>query len=318
MIAGSLEDEDDQDAVVRFCLALGAPVLSDAGAGVRARLDRLVLRSTDAAAARGFGRGELDGVIRIGDVPSFRLWRDLDVALGVPVLSVSRKRWAGLTRGTHVEASPHRALPLPAVASVSPSTDLLAWDRRLDGATDALLDRYPASEPALVRRLSCLVPPGSFVYLGNSLPIREWTRFADPRDRDLSIGGSRGANGIDGQVSTFLGWARGGSENWALLGDLTTLYDLSSLWALRHLSGLRVRIVVMNNGGGRIFERMFRDEGFQNRHGIGFEPWGRLWGVPWQAGGTPDPGEEVVLLELRPDDRQTRAFWDELAAESRA
>lgn len=317
VIVGSLDAEDDRGAVVRFCRALGAPVLPEAGAGVGPLVDRLVLRSGDAAAARGFAVGAFDAVIRLGDVPSCRVWRDLDLALRVPVLSVSRRRWRGLTRGTHLAAAPHRALPLPGAASVPALPELLAWDRHLAAVTGGLLDRYPDSEPALVRRLSAVIPAGSFVYLGNSLPIREWTRFAGP-DRGFSIGESRGANGIDGQVSTFLGWARPGADNWALLGDLTALYDLSALWALRHLEGLRLRIVVMNNGGGRIFERMFSDGRFQNRHHVGFEAWGGLWGVACHVGGVADPAEDVALLELRPDDRQTQAFWDSLAAESRA
>jgi 2-succinyl-5-enolpyruvyl-6-hydroxy-3-cyclohexene-1-carboxylate synthase len=180
-----------------------------------------------------------------------------------------------------------------------------------------LLRILPGSEPAIVRRVSETIPPGSFVYLGNSLPIREWNQFATFADRAFSIGESRGANGIDGQVASFLGWARREGENWAVIGDLTALYDLSALWALRHLDGVRLRIVVINNGGGRIFQRMFRNERFQNRHATGFEGWASMWGAEYCR---ELPGGEIgpaAVIELRPSEHETDAFWARLAEETR-
>jgi 2-succinyl-5-enolpyruvyl-6-hydroxy-3-cyclohexene-1-carboxylate synthase len=266
------------------------------------------------------------------------------------VLSISRKPWRGLTFGTHLEVPRDIPLPLaverplPAAAEATAVTGatvasaarsgaagsatvsrtvvlskgaLFDWDRRVTVAAEHLLARFPDGEPALIRRLSEAIPAGAFVYLGNSLPIREWNQFASTDDRGLAIGESRGANGIDGQVSTFLGWASPDRENWAVLGDLTALYDLPALWALRHLENVRVRIVVVNNGGGRIFQRLFRDDRFQNRHAIGFEAWASLWGAEYHAGLPPGAVGPAAIIELRPDDDQTEAFWAQLAAETR-
>ena len=266
-------------------------------------------------------------VIRLGDVPSFRVWRDLDLALTQPVLSISRKPWRGLTRGVHVQVGAGECL-LPAGRhrpegrsdrgeSSAVIRRLFEWDGRVSAATDQLLAEHPQSEPALVRRLSETIPAGSFVYLGNSLPIREWNQFATVEDRGFTFGENRGANGIDGQVASFLGWARPGAENWAVVGDLTALYDLSSLWALRHLDGIRVRVVVINNGGGRIFKGMFRNERFQNRHATGFRRVGGHVGrgIPCRSGRS-RPGPAAVI-EVRPDEAQTDAFWAALADETR-
>ena len=320
VIVGGLEEPDDRAQVASFCQAIDAPVMAEASSGLRCADGLRLLRTGDAAARHGFEHHAFDSVIRIGDVPSWRTWRDLDAARPVPVLSVSRKPWRGLTRGTHVCVTEGNPLPLPASRAVAAERDLQAlfeWDRRLMASTDRLLTALPASEPALVRRLSEAIPPGSSVYLGNSLPIREWNRFATFADRGFMIGESRGANGIDGQVSSFLGWARPGIENWAVLGDLTALYDLSALWALRHLDDLRLRIVVINNGGGRIFQRMFQNPRFQNRHATTFGAWAEMWGAEHYEQLPAGSIGRAAVVELVPSEAETDAFWAGLDAEAR-
>jgi 2-succinyl-5-enolpyruvyl-6-hydroxy-3-cyclohexene-1-carboxylate synthase len=320
VIVGGLQDEADADRAERFCRRLGAPILAESSSGVRHRPVPSILRSGDVAAQRGFASGLFDSVIRIGDVPSFRVWRDLDLALKVPVLSISRKPFGGLTRGALVRVPAGRPLPLDGGPDVEPAAGvapLLEWDRRLSCAADRLLRSWPLGEPAVIRRLSETIPAGSFVYLGNSLPIREWTRFATRADRGFAVGGNRGANGIDGQISTFLGWARAGVENWAIVGDLTALYDLSSLWAVRHLRGLRLRIVVINNGGGRIFQRMYQNARFQNRHETGLAGWAAMWGAEYHDALPEGAVGETAVIELRPSEAETDGFWLALGAEEK-
>jgi 2-succinyl-5-enolpyruvyl-6-hydroxy-3-cyclohexene-1-carboxylate synthase len=319
LIVGGLQERADRAAAARFCAALGAPWLAETSSGIRFDSSSRLLRSGDAAAHRGFGQGTFDGVVRIGDVPSFRVWRDLDLSLTVPVLSVSRKPWRGLTRGTHVHVPADLPLPLEISGARPPASlaaDILDWDRRVDFATNRLLQEFPQSEPSLFRRLSETIPHGSFVYLGNSLPIREWNRFATFADRGFATGENRGANGIDGQVASFLGEARRDVENWAVVGDLTALYDLSALWALRHLDGFRLRIVVINNGGGRIFQRMFQNPRFQNRHETGFAGWAAMWGAEYHDALPEGAIGPAAVIELRPSESETDAFWARLDLET--
>ncbi len=328
VIVGGLQDESDSLAALGWCQRLRAPVVAEASAGIRSALGSSLLRAGDLSVQRGVDTQAFDSVIRIGDVPSFRVWRDLDVALTLPVLSISRKPWRGLTRGVHVEVGAGECLLPAGIAqalegrsgggeSAAITRRLFEWDGRLSAATTQLLAAHPQSEPALVRRLSETIPAGSFVYLGNSLPIREWNQFATFEDRGFTFGENRGANGIDGQVASFLGWAQPGVENWAVVGDLTALYDLSSLWALRHLDGTRVRVVVINNGGGRIFKGMFRNERFQNRHATGFDAWAAMWGAEYRADLNARGLGPAAVIEVRPDETQTDAFWAALADETR-
>jgi 2-succinyl-5-enolpyruvyl-6-hydroxy-3-cyclohexene-1-carboxylate synthase len=66
---------------------------------------------------------------------------------------------------------------------------------------------------------------------------------------------NRGANGIDGQVSTFLGLCEDYAQNWAVIGDQTALYDLNAL-CLSVIEAQKRRVVVLNNGGGKIFSHL--------------------------------------------------------------
>ena len=182
--------------------------------------------------------------------------------------------------------------------------------------------RFPRSEPALVHDLSRWIPSHALVYLGNSLPIREWNRFATTDPPHPHAYASRGANGIDGQVATFLGLSNGAEESWGLFGDLTALYDLNAPALLPQLAPGKRRIVVINNGGGRIFSRLPSMAGMahgekqvtENRHRIGFEAWASMWGVEyrfWRAGEAfPADLPDTVLIEAIPDEDETEAFWN--------
>ncbi len=312
VVLGALAPGDDAAAAARFCERLGAPVLAEASSHLRRRLGPLELRGGESVAAAGLRRGWFDGVVRIGDIPSFRLWRDLERRRDLAVVSVSRLPWRGLTHGSHVQVGRGTPLPLDALAASvrfeGEAPGLRAEDERVAAGTENLLRRFPGSEPALVRHLSDTIPAGSFVYLGNSLPIREWNQFAS--SRPFEHGENRGANGIDGQLATFLGWSGAGRENWAVVGDLTALYDLPSLWALGHAPGT-VRVVVINNGGGRIFRRIFRNPRFQNEHRVTFDLWARMWDVAYSSDPGLLPEAGPVIVELRPDAGETDRFWEE-------
>ncbi|MFN8792236.1 MAG: thiamine pyrophosphate-binding protein, partial [Bdellovibrionales bacterium] len=150
--------------------------------------------------------------------------------------------------------------------------------------------------------------------LGNSLPVREWDLAADYTAMPRRVVANRGANGIDGQVSTFLGWARPETENWCLIGDLTTLYDMSGPWIAQQMQDLNLRIVVVNNKGGMIFNRMFGRDIYLNRHDLNFEPFAKFWNwdyTKWDGNIESLKLSRHHLLEIVPDEHQTQQFWHE-------
>lgn len=126
-----------------------------------------------------------------------------------------------------------------------------AWE-----AERAIVTAEPAlSEAAAVRLVASRVPALGRLVLGNSLPIRLVGRHCTATVASCDVLSQRGANGIDGLVSGAAGAAEPGRPTVLLLGDVSLLHDVGGLLAARHAAGPLV-VVVLDNGGGRIFEQL--------------------------------------------------------------
>jgi 2-succinyl-5-enolpyruvyl-6-hydroxy-3-cyclohexene-1-carboxylate synthase len=316
VLLGALRPED-RERILEFALAYGATVYAEPLSGLR---EERALASQVVLNERMLSRGAFDGVVRIGGVPALRYWRDLDETLAhIPILHFARLPFAGLARG---EVRSIDDLPI-APPRVRRDDDYLSHDRIMAEQVSALFDREPQSEPALMRAISRELPASSRVYLGNSLPIREWDLAATREPRGLALEANRGANGIDGQLSTFFGWCKPRVENVCIIGDLTALCDLGAAWICPQLnSGVRFRIIVVNNGGGRIFSRVgslapldptFRRRVIENEHTLRFDDWAAMWGIDYEWSGlvTPMTSEAGMRLvtELAPDAEATKRAW---------
>lgn len=253
---------------------------------------------------------DFDGVIRIGGIPTLRFWRDLEKS-NLPVWHFSAQPFPGLAR----QSQWHHLMELknlePTFAPIAEFE--LAGDRERARKLNQLLAKYPLSEPGWVRWLSTQMNSHVRLYLGNSMPIREWD-LAAARKVEAEIFANRGVNGIDGQVSTFLGVADDQQSNWCILGDLTALYDLSGPWALRQRPLKFAEIIVINNGGGKIFERIFNNPLFENVHDLNFEQWAKMWGLDYcnlVENQDLSPGSGPRVIEIHPSHQQTQDFWKE-------
>ena len=254
-----------------------------------------------------------DGVLRIGSVPTLRAWRDLEGRFkNFPVLSLSEEKFSGLSHKP-------KALPLEASLELLPKIlksdkKLLEVDRRAYKFIETILAKYPRSEVSLFRGLSKEISKKDRLFIGNSLPIREWDLVAERETLKPPVLANRGANGIDGQLSTFLGAMQEETTNWGIFGDLTSLYDLSAPWALRYApANSKLRLVVINNQGGQIFSRLFDSSLFINSHDLDFKAWAAMWKLDYQSSveKIEIPKEFSGVLELRPDPAESKDFWDE-------
>jgi len=261
-----------RDRVREFCLRLGVPVFAEALSGLRedeALRDLLILNEQS---VKGF-----TSVLRIGNVPTLRYWRDLDEKYtDVEVTHVSDLAFTGLPRGELLHE-------LPVDCERRPVSFDFAADRALYDHVQRVLDSEPQSEQAIFRDLSRTLPRHSRIYLGNSLPIREWDALATRENRGYEIGANRGANGIDGQLSTFFGWCKPDAHNVAIVGDLTAIYDLNAPWIVPQLDA-KAHIIIINNRGGRIFERVaslrrLDKKMILNEHAIRFGEWASMFGI---------------------------------------
>ncbi|MFQ3544726.1 2-succinyl-5-enolpyruvyl-6-hydroxy-3-cyclohexene-1-carboxylic-acid synthase [Halobacillus rhizosphaerae] len=100
--------------------------------------------------------------------------------------------------------------------------------------------------------LSEAVPDGSILFVGNSMPIRDVDSFFMSTPKQVKIMANRGANGIDGVISSALGAASSGKQVTLLLGDVSFFHDMNGL-LLAKQKNLSITIVVINNDGGGIF-----------------------------------------------------------------
>jgi 2-succinyl-5-enolpyruvyl-6-hydroxy-3-cyclohexene-1-carboxylate synthase len=116
----------------------------------------------------------------------------------------------------------------------------------------ALADEPGLSEPGVARALYGLLPEASNLVVSSSMPIRDVEWFAAPRT-GLRVHANRGANGIDGVVSTAVGIALATRQPTTLLiGDIALLHDVNGLIGLASRK-IDLRIVVIDNNGGGIF-----------------------------------------------------------------
>lgn len=305
------------ESVARFLAAVNAPVIADATSNLHghAELNALLVPGGDAVLpAMGVRR-----VLRIGAVPAGRWWRDLENHPAIAVLNVCAPPFPGLARKENVETTGFSLLDYNCKHCLG--ARLARATPQLQPHLDDLMALFPESEPAWIRRLSGIIPAGARVFLGNSLPIREWNLFALRANPGTTFYANRGANGIDGIVSTFLGVSAGCEESWLVVGDLSALYDLGAPWVIRQLPKGRRRIVVINNSGGKIFARVdslralphAAREVLENRHAVSFEPWARLWSMNYirlqsPATSAPLPDGDLVI-EIVPDEATTESFW---------
>jgi 2-succinyl-5-enolpyruvyl-6-hydroxy-3-cyclohexene-1-carboxylate synthase len=156
----------------------------------------------------------------------------------------------------------------------------------------AIQDFEPLFEGRIFRELADLLPSDSTLYVGNSMPVRDLDTFfwggarADDGRHSITIMGNRGANGIDGVVSSALGAsaAQDGATTVLVIGDLSFFHDLNGLLAAR-LHNLNLVIVLVNNDGGGIFSFLPQsgypehfEQLFGTPTGLDFEPVVRMYG----------------------------------------
>jgi 2-succinyl-5-enolpyruvyl-6-hydroxy-3-cyclohexene-1-carboxylate synthase len=262
LVVGTTGEEVAEPAA-RLAAAAGWPVLAEPTSGLRSGPhDRAnVVAHYDALlAGEDFaGSHRPDLVIRVGDTPTskpLRAW----LAGARQVLIDPHATWHEPTRQaeTVVAAGPAATCDaLTSALSGGARVDrewLDGWLRADRAAGEVLAEEDDPFEPRAYAALAEAVPDGAPVFVSSSMPIRlveTWFPQTATRIRFLA---NRGANGIDGVVSSAAGVALGlEAPCYLLTGELALLHDLGGLVATRDLD-LDLRIVCVNNGGGGIFD----------------------------------------------------------------
>jgi 2-succinyl-5-enolpyruvyl-6-hydroxy-3-cyclohexene-1-carboxylate synthase len=338
VVAGRYErDRDLGHSVARFAERAGYPLLADPLSGARhgpaaiARYD-LLLREPRFTEPR---RPEL--IVRVGDLPTskpLRAWLaslpdvtqialDPEDAWQDPAAAVARRL---------------RADPGPTLDAWTPDgpidPDWLASWRTADDAATAAIETalgVDLSEPLVAARLAAWLDADTTLFVASSMPIRDVELFCGAHELAPRVLSNRGANGIDGTVSSAFGAAAAGERRVVLLiGDVALAHDIGGLLAARRL-GLALTIVLLNNDGGGIFhflpvagEADAFEEHVATPHGLDFARAAGLFECAYERPGTIEELRDAVarsvgaphttIIEVRTDRAENLALHRRIAA----
>jgi 2-succinyl-5-enolpyruvyl-6-hydroxy-3-cyclohexene-1-carboxylate synthase len=206
-----------------------------------------------------FAREHVPGlVLRIGDMPTSKPLRAL-VAGSSQIVIDPHGAWHEPTRRAELILQAAAAPTLDALASAvetragARDADWLASWRSADAKVWAAVEAAPENfEGRLLATVD--VPDEALVWVSSSMPIRDVEAYFPQSAKRLRFLANRGANGIDGVVSSAMGAAIAtGLPTWVLIGELALQHDAGGLLAARR-SGVDLEIVCINNGGGGIFD----------------------------------------------------------------
>lgn len=124
----------------------------------------------------------------------------------------------------------------------------LVWENNTKNIPEP---EFAYSEMAAIGMLIKSLPQQSALHLANSSTVRYAQLYNIPESVEVCC--NRGTNGIDGSLSTAVGYAAASQKiNFVVIGDLSFFYDMNALWSPK--SGKNLRILLLNNEGGEIFQ----------------------------------------------------------------
>jgi 2-succinyl-5-enolpyruvyl-6-hydroxy-3-cyclohexene-1-carboxylate synthase len=274
----AFEDRDESATALRELSQLtGWPILADGAGTLRGDLAGdatlvsgydLILR--DAKSARAL---RPDFALFVGPLPTSKVLRAWLKETDLHTMQIGRP-------GENVDPTHSRGSRLDARLTAS-SAEIVrrstaygkAWQKAQQTAAKKLSRIVNVDWPFEGRVVSLLdeaLGPDDRLFVGSSMPIRDVEWFYHPPGPGPEVLTNRGANGIDGTVSTALGASLDGKRTVLLCGDLTFLHDSNALLsAYGHRGDLTV--VVINNQGGGIFNHLAVAQSAR------FE---QLWGTP--------------------------------------
>jgi 2-succinyl-5-enolpyruvyl-6-hydroxy-3-cyclohexene-1-carboxylate synthase len=266
IVAGRMADRWAVEPIAALAVATGYPILAEPTSQLRfGPHDRGLVLSHYEPIARARPR-ELtpELVLRFGEMPTCKPLRQwlADLPEAAQLVIDPDRGWNEPSRiaGAIVRGDPARlAATLAERADGDPDpTWAGAWLAAAKAAGEAIENELAgldeATEPGIHAALGRLYADGDLVYTASSMPIRDQEAFLARGPAEVRFLANRGANGIDGLISSGIGAAAAtGRPTWIVTGDLGLFHDMNALAALRHAKG-PVRIVVLDNDGGGIFE----------------------------------------------------------------
>jgi 2-succinyl-5-enolpyruvyl-6-hydroxy-3-cyclohexene-1-carboxylate synthase len=300
LVAGRNErDPQLGPALASFAESAAIPLLAEPLSGARrgqaavAHYDALLREPAWAEAHKP------DLVLRVGDLPTSKPLRQWLHALpdAIQIAFDPEHAWQDPAGFVSMIVGADPRLTLATVGErLPPRRDRVWLDGWLaaDGAAarviGAMLDPRVLSEPLVAAELGARLPPNATLVVASSMPVRDVETFFPTREDAPRVLANRGANGIDGTVSTAFGAAAAAPHGPAVLltGDVALAHDVGGLLAATRL-GLKLTIVVIDNDGGGIFDFLpvsTQGEDYVQHvatpHGLDFEHAAALYGCGFE------------------------------------
>jgi|HubBroStandDraft_4_1064222.scaffolds.fasta_scaffold02235_6 2-succinyl-5-enolpyruvyl-6-hydroxy-3-cyclohexene-1-carboxylate synthase len=295
-------------AAATWCEAAGWPLLADPLSGARrgqaavAHYDALLRDEAFAAEHRP------DLVVRVGDLPVSKPLRTWLAGLDdIPQVALDPEgAWQDPASVLSDSLALEPAAALAGLVAKSPATEtdwLGGWraaDEQAAEAINGALAGEEIGEPAVAAELGVLLPAEATLFVASSMPVRDIETFWPVRADPPRVLCNRGANGIDGTVSSAFGAAAARAAEGPvvlLIGDVALAHDIGGLLAAKRL-GLKLTIVLLDNAGGGIFDflpvsiaAMARANDVYTRHvatptGLDFAQAAELYGLVYQRAQT--------------------------------
>ena len=342
LVAG--DGAGDPDEVLALARALGWPVLAEPTSGCRRVAADVVVGAFDSILRHGPTAAALAPtvVVHLGGRPASKvLGRWLAELDATTVVLDGGGRWIDPDRRAdrllHVDPTAAcRALRSAVGERGSDGRWLTSWTAAESAAQHAIGEVVAAhpgpTEPAVARALVAGLPEGATLVVSSSMPVRDVEWCSAPRN-GLRVLANRGANGIDGVVSTAIGSALAGGDRTAVLvGDVAFLHDGTALIGAA-ARGVDLLVVVVDNDGGGIFSFLPQaaalgaerfEQLFGTPHGIDLTALAAAHGLPVAEPATAaEVGEAIAagvaaggvrVVRVRTDRAANVAVHDELVA----
>ena len=340
IMAGAQDLRAAGDVLARMAARLGWPLFADPLSNLRGRVGGLVT-TYDAWLREGAVEAP-SWVVQVGPPPVSRAFQDWTAASRRWLLE-ERGRWRTGGRPADTVWWVEDWSQLSIGEGNSEADRPPEWDRR-EAMARRFLERFVTGAPETFegrafQAFHDVWTGYGAVLVGNSMPVRDLDVFWRGEPDEPPVYGNRGANGIDGVLSTGIGLALGiGGPVGMVLGDLSFWHDVNALLAAQRF-GVRGAVLVINNDGGGIFSTLSQaglspdefEAVFGTPHGLNLSAVAAAVGLPavsvteWsdarEAIRAARDGDALTVVEWRTDAREDnarrhKALWEKLAVMS--
>ncbi|CAH2213383.1 2-succinyl-5-enolpyruvyl-6-hydroxy-3-cyclohexene-1-carboxylic-acid synthase [Tepidibacter aestuarii] len=333
IICGGDAYSNYHEEVLKLGERLKAPILADPISNLRNYSKDIIIDSYDAFLKDDEIKKELkpEYIIHFGQVPiSKRLHQFLSMhknALYIQVDETFEYRNPSLSTQKYVLSSPR--VFANSIRIQNSNTEYLGkwikYQKKMRKQLNSVNNETNLFEGKLIQKIQNMMRVESRLVISNSMAIRDVDYFFESKNQKIKILCNRGANGIDGTISTALGVSTSDKPTVLLTGDLSFYHDLNGL-LIGKTHNLNLTIILLNNDGGGIFrylpqskEKHF-DYLFLTQHGMNFEGTKHLYDVTYYEAEDYNSFESVFnqaislegikLIEVKIDSQLSKGLHD--------